>query len=168
MIDLFWGIAIPIFYGVIGSLIAVLVQHYGSKINQLTGSYSGIWEDEIYDENGSIIKKDRFELRQEGELLKGTIVRFYPEEQSHRRYFFSGRIRLGIFFAIFWSQDRSIPSNGSWYLRQAGDDEFEGYYFKLDQNNPNNVVPVPIRLKRVRRLEQPYWMPNFVLRWVRG
>lgn len=113
--DFILGIAMSL----IAAIIMGLAQIAHRRTREVSAPYSGVWEDEIFDAAGDAIKRDRFEFRQYGEVLSGDITRIYPGNQNHRQYGFTGRIRDGVFFAVFWSLDPSIPSNGSWYLRQV-------------------------------------------------
>jgi hypothetical protein len=162
--ELVIGIASSIF----GAIAVLVVQTIYKKIEEFNGDYSGIWKDSIYDDSGNIVKSDNYEVRQKGETLRGTIERIYPSNQRHRRYKFEGRVRSGVFFAIFWSLDQTVPSNGCWYMRQTHDGRFEGFYLKLQENDANKIVPIRINMEQVSHARRPKWLPQPIAQLLRA
>src|ERR1700726_4778120 len=128
---------------VAGAVLMLITQSIFWKLRESSGGYTGPWRQNIFDEQGNIVKRDQIDLRQRGELLYGTIKRVFPDEQAHRRWKCYGRIRGSDFFAIFWSMNVSVRSYGCWYVRQVSDNKFSGYYFRLSDQGAH-VTGIPL------------------------
>jgi hypothetical protein len=136
---------------VVGGIIILAIQMGWKKIQESRGGYTCIWENEILDEEGQIIKRDNVDLRQVGEEATGHIQRLFPDSQKHRNWNLSGRIKGRDFFAIFWSIDQSVHSYGCWYVHQVNDDTFKGYYLRLSENDHDKITPIEMSLHRKRK-----------------
>jgi hypothetical protein len=69
-----WTIEIvrsEIFAAVAGGLILLAAQRIFARVRESRGGYTGIWEDQILDGAGQIIKRDRLDLRQTGDEASG-------------------------------------------------------------------------------------------------
>jgi hypothetical protein len=135
---------------VVGGIIILIAQWIWHKIQESRGGYTGIWENQIFDENKNVVKRDRLDLRQTGEQAAGHIQRLFPENQRHRQWNLAGRIKGRDFFAIFWSLDPSVHSYGCWYIHQVDDDTFRGYYLRLSETDHDQITPIEISLHRQR------------------
>jgi hypothetical protein len=136
---------------VAGGLIILAAQWIFERVRERKGGYTGIWEDQIFDDAGQIVKRDRHDLRQKGNEAFGYIERIFPDDQKHRKWHLYGRFRGSDFFAIFWATDPSVPSYGCWYVHQTDDDTFSGYYLRLSDTDHKQVATIPIRLQRQRK-----------------
>jgi hypothetical protein len=141
---------IAIVGAIIGGVIIVVGQAVLRRRRESKGGYTGVWEGKIFATDGSVVKKDRVYLRQDGDEASGTIERLFPASQKHRRWHLSGRFRGKDFFAIFWSMDPSLTTYGSWYVQQTDDDTFSGYYLRLSEKDRNLITPVSLEVRRQR------------------
>jgi len=132
-------ISIGIISSIIGGIVVICVQKLVKSIKEKSNPYTGKWENHIYDNNGTVIKRDVIDVRQNGIEMNGTIKREFPPDQIHRRWEMTGRIVGKDFFAIFWSTDPTINSYGSWYVHYKNDFLFEGYYLKLNEKAKHGV-----------------------------
>lgn len=144
--------------GLVGAFLVFIVQWIFRVMVENRAPFSGTWYEQIYDDEGNVVKKDTHYIRQRGDTLTGKIQRTYPPEQTHRRYLFNGRIRGRNYFAIFWSTSPDILSYGCWYMRQIDDDSFDGYYLSLKIAEKGKTItkftelvkPVRLSLRRDR------------------
>ncbi len=132
-----------IFNGVVGSIlggIALLaIAWLISKFAEFRNQGSGNWDAAVFDNEGRIVKRDIILLRQKGEVVHGRLRRVEPKNERHRRWHCYGRVLGRIFFGIFWPIDKSVYSQGAYYLRRYGPGEncWAGYYYRhKDDNNP--------------------------------
>ena len=137
------GAVLAILWSVAGGVIVLAGQYLVRALSEYRGGYTGIWEDAIFDDAGSIIKRDRVYLRQRGEQVRGWIERLFPAEETHRRWRLYGRIRGQDFFATFWSVDVTVRSYGSFDVHQITDDSFAGYYLRVSEKDHRAVAPDP-------------------------
>ena len=107
------------------------IRGFVKKMKENKAPLSGIWEDEIYDRNGTVIKRDLFYLKQNGDVITGTAKRFYPKEEVGRHYEVYGKIVGNDFIAVFWSTIPVAKSYGSWLISVQGDNFFKGHYLRL-------------------------------------
>ncbi len=120
--------------GVIGGLIVLFFQWGWRKLQEERGIFTGTWEQLIYkdDTHSELVKKDIVTCRQNGRRVKANIKREFPDKQSHREWYFSGRYTRGTLFGHFWSKNEGIPSFGTIFLRQT-EDCFKGFYVRYHQ-----------------------------------
>lgn len=108
--------------------------------------YSGTWKDEIYDENGTVVKKDVFTIKHNKQTnqVTGHIKRVFPNEQTHRKWKCSGVITDNHFILSFWSNDL-IMSDGCVYTVLVDDYTYEGYYLR---GTKDQIYKIKIRLTK--------------------
>jgi hypothetical protein len=138
-----------------GGIVILVGQWIFGKVQEKTGGYSGVWEHQIFDNAGQVVKRDRMDLKQRGDRVFGSIERTFPSSLAHRRWRMEGRLRGKDFFATFWSLDQSVPSYGCWYLHQTGDDSFCGYYLRLTEENHKDIAPIRLEIFRDRKTNVP-------------
>jgi hypothetical protein len=80
-------------------------------------------------------------MRQWGDSIRGTIQRYQPEHQSHRRWKFVGRLRGDAIIAVYWSKD-TVSSSGCWYVVQKNDFKYTGSYLSLRSGNEQKGLMV--------------------------
>ena len=100
----------------LGALAFLTIGYLLRRILELRGEYSRLWEDRIFDDSNEIVKRDYFYLRQNRESVSGVILRFFPDDQSHRRWDLRGKISGNEFIGIFWTINKSFTSRGCFYL----------------------------------------------------
>lgn len=129
------GILSTIGYGVIGSIIASLIYAvFNNYINYWIiyrkSDFTGYWKNSILDSDKSIIKTDYCYLlhNKRTGMIKGTIVREFPENQNSRKWLYTGAIVNDRIVMSFWSAYEYQRSDGSCYLFLTGDKKFEGIY----------------------------------------
>lgn len=149
-----WTVAVPIMASIAAIIIWEAAGWIVNRIRENRFGYTGVWEDEIFDSDSTVVKRDSVELRQRGEEVYGNIRRIIPVEQNDKRWKFYGRIIGSNFFAVFWQVDRNDPSYGCWYLHRLhhddaapGERELSGYYLKFSDAT-GEVVGVPVKLKQ--------------------
>ena len=136
--------------GIISSTIILLAKIFYTNVIYYTHSkYSGKWIDEIYDENGNIVKKDEYTLKhhKRNNTITGTIKRVYPVEQTHRVWKCSGVLSGEHLILSFWSED-VIKSDGCIYAILKEDFTYDGYYLKAEDPDINLIK---IKLIKERR-----------------
>jgi hypothetical protein len=148
-------ILFEILAAIAGGIVILIAQWAYRKYQEKTGGYSGLWEHRIFDAAGQVVKRDRMVLKQRGDRVYGSIERTYPPTHVHRRWRMEGRLRGRDFFATFWSLDPTIPSYGCWYLHQANDESFSGYYLRLTEENHKDIAPIRLEIYRVRNANAP-------------
>ena len=140
---------IGIITGIISSVIILICKWlYTNYIYYTQSKYSGKWEDEIYNEEGEIIKRDEYILKhhKKNNTITGTIKRITPLTQKHRTWNCSGALSGEHLILSFWSND-VIKSDGCIYAKLIDDFTYEGYYLKIQNSD---IVKVRIRMKKVR------------------
>lgn len=146
--------SINLIAGLVGAFILYIIQVFYKYITEQRSPFTGIWEGNIYDTNGAVIKRDIFRIHQRGNTIQGVIVRDYPNEQHPRNWHVSGKLIGREFFGIFWPKSGNITSHGSFYLTQVGDKRFVGYYMSLhlqvDKNNNTKEIMDPVKCSLVR------------------
>lgn len=134
----FW---VGIVTGVVSSIIIILVKTvYINVIYYTQSKYSGKWKDEIYDNDGNIIKRDVYALRhhKRNNTITGTIRRVAPVEQVHRTWKCSGVLSGEHLILSFWSED-VIKSDGCIYAILKEDFIYEGFYLKEECSTTNKI-----------------------------
>ena len=129
--------------GIISSIIIIVFKIFYMNIIYYTRSkYSGKWKDEIYDDNGNIIKRDVYDLKhhKKNNTITGTINRISPVEQIHRTWKCSGVLSGEHLIMSFWSED-VIKSDGCIYAVLKEDFTYEGFYLK-DENSGIRVIKI--------------------------
>ncbi len=118
-------------------LVKTLYQYFRYYRNS---KYSGTWKDEIFDENGQVVKQDIFTIKHNKRTnhFIGTVKRVFPNEQSHRKWNCSGVIISNHFILSFWSDDL-IMSDGCVYTVLVDDYTYEGYYLRGTKDEINKV-----------------------------
>jgi len=115
-------------------------------------TYSGIWCNEILDENGTVQKTDRIVMKHRGHEIYGKIHRQTPEEQIYRKYHFRGHVRGNSILVIYWSDDPTIMSYGSSYVEQIEDFKYEGFYLsKSSMEDTEKIEAKPLRMSKLHR-----------------
>jgi hypothetical protein len=150
---------INVISGLVGAGLVYLIQLLWRYWTERRAAYTGTWYGSIFDDKGQVVKADTFDLRQRGETISGSFVRARPTNQNHRKWYFEGKLRGREFFAIYWSATKDIQSYGCWYLTQADDDTFTGYYLSLQRtlNEARQFEELlkPIKLTLERRRPEP-------------
>ena len=110
------------------------------------GDGSWTWKDEIYDENGNVVKKDIFTIKHNKRTnqITGHVKRVFPNEQTHRKWKCSGVITDNHFILSFWSNDL-IMSDGCVYTVLVDDYTYEGYYLR---GTKDQIYKIKIRLTK--------------------
>jgi len=67
-----------------GGLTVLLVQYVARKTIEERAPLTGSWENHIFDEAGTLVKRDALDVRQRGERINGSIRRVEPSDQTHR------------------------------------------------------------------------------------
>lgn len=126
--------------GIVSAIIVALARFVFIRIYYHKSKYSGKWVDEIYDNNGNLIKSDICILKhhKRNNTLSGKIKRTYPTEQTHRHWKCSGVLNGEHIILTFWSSD-IIKSDGCVYATFSDDFVYEGYYLKSDNNTVEKV-----------------------------
>ena len=140
--------------GLILAAIPLLI-FINENIKRKKSPFTGIWEDEIY-ENGIIVKKDIFFLKQKGDLITGTAKRIFPDDQTERRYDIQGKIIGHDFVAFFGATNKIALSYGSWFLSQVNDTTFDGNYLKMTKQNCEQSPMIHLKLKRSNKSKKLY------------
>lgn len=136
----------------LGAVAVLVLKYVIQKILEFRGEYSGTWKDQIFDQDDQVIKRDKWFIRQRGDEIEGVIQRFFPEEQTHRRWDMSGKINGKEFIGMFWTINKSFTSRGCFYLYQEDDDLFRGHYLTLSRSG--DVEWIKVELTRTR---QRFW-----------
>ena len=132
---------IGIITGVVSSVIIIVTKIIYTNILCYTQSkYSGKWKDEIYDNNGNIVKRDMYVLKhhKRNNTITGTISRVAPVEQIHRKWKCSGVLSGEHLILSFWSDD-VIKSDGCIYVVLKEDFTYEGLYLKTEHSDISMV-----------------------------
>ncbi len=143
-------ILISIICSVIGTVICtVSAKLYYDYQKYRKSEYSGVWYDEILDDNGNVVKKDEYDIKhdQRTHTIKGTIKRYYPEGQNHRQWSMNGVIDDRFIIISFW-RNGPQKSNGCIYAKLTEDFVYEGFY--LEEHKEGTIDKTPIRLLRER------------------
>lgn len=139
---------------IVCSVVATLICSFGAKMylnyrKYKSSEYSGIWYDEIYDIKNPnvVVKRDEFNIRhnKKDHTITGTISRYFPEEQKHRKWSMNGVIYDRYVIISFW---RIGPqkSNGCIYAKLSDDNIYDGFY--LEEHEQGQIDKTPIRLFR--------------------
>ena len=117
-------------------------------------SFTGYWRNCVFDNNNNIVKVDYCHLahRKRNGIVKGIILREYPEKQNSRRWYCNGVIVKDRIIMSFWSMDDSQNSDGSGYLFLTGDEKFEGIY--LHSTSGNKIETVKVKSEKIRDVKQ--------------
>lgn len=139
--------------GVITSLIGGLIGYFFRQLLDWfflfrKSPYSGTWEDEIMNSNEEIEKRDTYQIKHNRRTneIKGTISRYQPVDQNHRKWKMVGKIDGNYIIFSFWSEISTHKSHGCVYLKHAEDNVFEGYY--LEDHKDGKIDKTHIRLKK--------------------
>lgn len=136
---------IGIVTGLVSSILIILSKMIYTNIICYTQSkYSGKWKDEIYDNNGNIIKRDMYVLKhhKQNNTITGTICRLAPVEQIHRKWKCSGVLSGEHLILSFWSED-VIKSDGCIYAVLKEDFTYEGLYLKTE-NSDIHIIKIKL------------------------
>ncbi|MBI1296076.1 hypothetical protein GC175_14075 [bacterium] len=135
----------------IGGIAILVIQMLIQFIREQKGSYTGLWNNCIYDEQGKEVKKDIVMIRQRGSNIFGDIKRVIPAEQSHRQWKFRGVVRDRNMLVIFWPVDQIVSSYGVSYMHPINDFEFEGFYLGLAETDRQYIKTLRARMTRVAK-----------------
>lgn len=146
MIELLTGIV----SGILATVVCFVVGIFFKYIKEYRNSeYSGEWVDEIYNINNlqEVIKRDRFQIKhnKKDNTIKGSIKRYYPEDQKHREWDFNGVIDGRFLILSFWGKNMQ-NSNGCVYVKLNNDYEYDGYYL---EEHGSVIDTTPIKLRKV-------------------
>lgn len=134
------SIVIGIIGSIVGALLVICFQWFYRRMNENSSPFTGKWHGGYYDDDDTPLARDEVIVRQNGENVMGTIARLYPEEQNHRKWIWTGKLKDKNLFAIFWPTTADIPSYGCLYLRQVNDDCFTGHYLSYRETmNPDGT-----------------------------
>lgn len=150
-----------VFWGIIGSLIGavlvVLVQERISFLRARHGFLTGQWLQLIYDDQGKVIKRDRLDLRHEGNIIKGHYCRLEPSDQKFKEWQFSGRLEGHLLYGLYWSSDlkKNPGSYGTSQLHMINQAKFTGFYTRLIISNDADKYSESMALIKIEWTRQP-------------
>lgn len=136
-----------------GGLLVLPVQYFIKALAECNSQYTGLWRDNIYNDNGVVVKSDIIKMKQRKDEVYGYIKRVSPIEQNKREWKFTGRIIEGSMIAIFWPNKQAIPSYGCWFVSLLDDNKFVGYYLRIDKNE-NTLRPIKIEIYRADKAKR--------------
>ena len=141
-----WEIVKSIFTKIIAEKV---ITHFNKR-----NDFSGTWEDQIFDSNGVVEKKDKFLIVQNGIELSGTIERLFPADQNYRRWKFKGNIQDDSIIACFWPTNKTDASFGCLFVKKQSDGHFVGYYLSRQYlsraiTDQNALQPTRIDLRKI-------------------
>lgn len=134
----------------IGGVLLLIIQHVYAAVKEGIAPLTGVWEDEIYDENNVVVKRDQYHIRQNGTTLSGTFSRIYPEKEQYRVWNFSGKVIGEHMIAYYWPKDQTVVSHGIWYVALTSDFTYEGTYMRMD-NNIHATKQVKFRIVKTKK-----------------
>jgi hypothetical protein len=153
MTNLLWGVI----GSVAGAVLVLLIQEILSFLKSRHGVLTGKWEQLIYNAEQEPVKKDTVKCRHIGDSLTGEIQRFYPKDQSFKKWRFQGKVRRNLFFGIFWSTDvkRNVTSYGTLQLYLENESLMKGFYVRLKVKSDEvrfseELTPVRFEWKRIQ------------------
>ena len=152
------GLIIGVVTSILVSIIGWLVKQGILIMVNKSSKYSGKWIQLIYEHNnysGIPIKKDIYcikhkKIRYSGKLvvnMEGTIERFYPEFQKHRKWDVIGYLQGDVLTLLYQSQEGQ-KSRGCIYARLYTDFEFRGFY--LEEHKDGRIDKTPVIIKKDR------------------
>ena len=137
-----------LFIGILGTALFEIIKYIVTYFVMYRFSkYSGIWDEDIYDDNGQIIKKDIVKLKHHklNNFLTGEIERIYPNSDNYKRWKCRGIMQNKNIILCFWTED-AMQSDGCAYALLTDDYTFERYYLR----NKDRIIK-QVRLKAKKR-----------------
>lgn len=130
--ELVAGLVLGVITSMIGSMLVIGIQLANRRRKESAAPFTGLWDATIYNEDGTVAKRDKVSARQKGDHLQGYIVRQEPTTPQHqgKKWCFKAMIRGQVIFGMFWSLDQRVVSFGTFTLRYVGDNEYHGFYMR--------------------------------------
>lgn len=109
------SIASGIVTSVLGGVITSAWMSYRKAVKYCKSDFTGYYRDEIFSRghDGEIIKRDKFQLREDdGRILSGKFNRYMPEDSKYTNWQCSGFIVLDQYLLSYRAIDDTTPSRG--------------------------------------------------------
>ena len=126
-----YSIASGVVTSVLGGIITSAWMSYRKSIKYCKSDFTGYYRDEIFSRghDGEIIKRDKFQLREDdGRILSGKFNRYMPEDSKYTNWQCSGFIVLDQYLLSYRAIDDTTPSRGVIIV-------------KLDTKRTNGLLP---------------------------
>ena len=134
----------------VGGTVGMLLQYVVIKFNQYLGSKSkvmhGTWYEVLPKFQGLPERVDKIKLWQEGNLIHGKAWRISPENESKRKWLFSGFISgnklIGFFYILDNTIDPSsyIPIVMTRDIHVRHESVWRGIYYRPEFESDNNII----------------------------
>ncbi|WP_132228686.1 hypothetical protein [Marichromatium gracile] len=98
-----------------------------------------------------------------GETLSGEIKRFRPDEESFKKWNFSGRVRNDLIFAVFWTADEKTNpgSYGTIQLHRLPARYCEGHYEKWVLSSDGSEFTGKLQQAKLKWMSESEVPPEF-------